>query len=111
MIDPVTQFSELVQLFAGVPGVTEPDATKARGFGSDALKVGGSIFAMVARGHLVVKLPKARVDELIAAGEGMAFDAGRGRPMREWVALVSGDLDVWCDLATEARAFVGGGMG
>ncbi len=104
-----TRFAELVEHFAATPGVTGPgdrlDAAR-RGFGSDALKINGSIFAMITRGHLVVKLPAARVHELIAAGEGVPFDAGKGRPMREWVAVSGTDARTWQELAGEALRFV-----
>jgi TfoX/Sxy family transcriptional regulator of competence genes len=102
------RFAELVQLFAGRPGVLAPDATAPRRFGSDALKVDGAIFAMVTLGHLVVKLPGGRVAELIAGGAGSPFDAGKGRPLTEWVVVESDDLEVWARLAAEAEAFVGG---
>ena len=60
---------------------------------------------MLARDALVVKLPQARVDELVAAGVAVRFDAGKGRPMREW-ASIAPDADVdWEQLAIEARAF------
>jgi len=59
-----------------------------KGFGSSALQVGGHIFAMVSsKGGLVLKLPKARVQELEAAGAGDKFDPGHGRLMKEWVVL------------------------
>ncbi len=102
-MDARQRFAALVDELVGEPGVTPP--TGGRQFGSDALKVGGSIFAMVYRGDLVVKLPAARVAELIAAGAGGPFDTGRGRPMRQWLA-VSPDAD-WPALAREALAFVG----
>jgi hypothetical protein len=52
------RFTELVQAFGGRPGVTSPYEDGNRRFGSDALKVNGSIFAMLTRGRLVVKLPQ-----------------------------------------------------
>ncbi len=45
---------------------------------------------MFVRGGLVVKLQAERVEELIAAGEGVHFDANKGIPMREWLSLESG---------------------
>jgi hypothetical protein len=82
--------------------VTQPEGGRA--FGSDALKVGGSIFAMD-RGGLVLKLPAARVAELIANGTGTPFDAGKGKPLREWVRVA--DPAHWEGLAEEAYHFVG----
>lgn len=99
------RFAELVATMAGRDDVAM--GTGNRGFGSGTLTVGGRIFAMISHGRLVLKLPGARVAELIATGIGTPFDAGKGRPMKEWLALteaVSGEL--WQALAGEARAFV-----
>jgi hypothetical protein len=62
---------------------------------------------MVSRERLVLKLPARRVAELIGTGQGHPFDAGKGRPMKEWVALDPAGRDGWLDLASEALAFVG----
>ena len=79
-----------------------------KGFGSTGLKVDGKLFALVSsRGEYVVKLPRARVSELVSAGVGVLFDPGHGRLMREWIAL-SGNDGRWLELAKEARAYVGG---
>ena len=107
---PVEQrFADLVDAFSSVEGVTSPvDAPGREGrFGRAALKVHGKIFAMLVRGRLVVKLPRARVDELVDAAEGERFDAGRARPMREWLSLAPDSQRDWQALAREALAFVG----
>src|SRR3954453_3238537 len=62
----------------------------------------GKFFAFVTRGPLVVKLPAERVTELIASGEGRVFDAGKGRPMREWVGLVPPDEAACASFMREA---------
>jgi hypothetical protein len=78
-----------------------------KGFGSGALKVDGKIFAMISsKGEFVVKLPAHRVDELVREGTGQHFDPGRGKKMKEWLAL-SGKPELWIALAMEARRFVG----
>jgi hypothetical protein len=78
-----------------------------KGFGSGALKVEGKIFAMISsKREFVVKLPAYRVDELVRDGTGQHFDPGRGKKMKEWLAL-SGKPEMWIELATEARQFVG----
>ena len=99
------RFAALVAHFVGRPGVTPPEPGR-RAFGASALKVGGSIFAMLQDGRLVLKLPRDRVTALIADGEGEAFTAGKGRPMTEWVAVPDGDAARWRTLAEEALAFV-----
>jgi hypothetical protein len=72
---------------------------------SYGLKVNGKIFAMFGRKQFVVKLPKARVDSLVTAGDGKRFDPGHGRLMKEWVVVRDGGPN-WLDLAAEAYEFV-----
>lgn len=105
-MDPEECFAGLVTALRGRPGVAPPDRTR-RAFGADALTVDGSIFAMLRDAALVVKLPASRVSALIAAGAGAPFGAGRGRPMKEWVAIGAVDPEAWRALAEEALAFVG----
>jgi len=77
-----------------------------KGFGSGALKVTGRIFAMMSsKGQFVVKLPKARADELVASGKVEYFDPGHGRLMKEWIAVPAGKRS-WVELAKEAYHFV-----
>src|SRR5262245_11789119 len=79
------------------------------GFGqNEGLRIGGKIFAMLVRGELVVKLPRDRVDELVDAGVAVRFDAGKGRPMKEWASVGTGASRRGRGLVQEARAFVGG---
>lgn len=100
-------FAEVVVTLSGEPGVRV--GTGRHGFGSDALTVGGKVFAMVARGRVVLKLPRDRVAGLVEGGDGHPFETSQGRTAREWVAL-----DERCDagatvaLAREAYRFVGG---
>lgn len=97
-------FNAVVNAFAADPKVTAPGTGK--GFGSRALKVNGKIFAMMSsRAEFVVKLPSARVTDLLAAGRAKYFDAGRGKAMKEW-AVVTGGERLWVPLAKEAHDFV-----
>jgi len=105
---PEDQFAELVELFAGGPNVTTPDESPRRSFGSSALKVNNKIFAMLAGGTLVVKLPGSRVTELIGTDQGLPFDAGKGKPMKEWLSVPPGDREQWAALSREALEFVRG---
>ena len=43
----------------------------------------------------------------MGAGTGRPFDAGKGRPMREWVVVAGDDPKEWYELAREALRFVG----
>lgn len=101
-LDPALR--PVVEALQGEPGVTYGGA----GFGSTALKVNGKIFAMLSsRREFVLKLPRARVDALRAAGQGSAFGAGKDRILKEWVAL-KGAPGASLALAREALRFVGG---
>jgi hypothetical protein len=105
VVDPAERFAAMVAVTAGDPDVQPPGSDGGRRFGSEALRLRGSIVAMLVQGRVVLKLPRERVQALIAAGDGAPFDNGRGRPMREWVALTgdpSGDaglLEEALDLA------------
>ena len=97
-------FESLCDAYAGMDRVMVPGG--GTGFGSNAIKINKSIFAMLVDDRLVVKLPAARVAQLISAGDGVPFDAGKGKPMKEWVGL-TGDDDACRDLVAEAMTFVG----
>ena len=101
--DVERRFEDLVGELIAVPGVTPPRG--GSGFGRSALRWQGRIFAMLVRGALVVKLPKARVDDLVAASEGTRFDANKGTPMREWLSLDPDSGLAWLPLAREALDF------
>jgi hypothetical protein len=81
---PEQRFAAIVELLSGYPNATPPsDETRVnRGFGTNGLKVHNRIFAMLVRGKLVVKLPRQRVDALVASGDGVRFDPGLGRLMK-----------------------------
>ena len=99
------RYANLVRNMLRGAGVTQ--VTEGKGFGSSGqLKVNGRIFAMLVRGSLVLKLRRERVTELVQAGAGNYFDAGKGRPMREWFVLSPASSRPWLPLAREARKFV-----
>jgi hypothetical protein len=102
-------------LFEGIAArlLTDPAISRGTGFGSTpGLRVGGKIFAMLVRGDLVVKLPRQRVDELVAAGAAERFDPRHdGRLMKEWAVVTPRHAADWDGLADEALAFVSPGAG
>lgn len=85
-------------------------------FRSPGLRLDGTIFAFLGfDGELIVKLPNARGQELIAAGEAAPVTMGT-RTMKEWFELPSADTpdqayQAWLPLVREALAFVRGSGG
>ena len=97
------RFDQLAARFHG-----DPSVAGGTGFGSmPGLRVGGKIFAMLAKGELVVKLPKTRVDQLVDGAIAGRFDPGHGRLMKEWAAVPLAAAGEWDALADEAFRFVG----
>lgn len=72
------------------------------------LRVGEEFLALLDhRGAgLVVKLPRERVAELIARGEGEPFGPA-GKIFREWLSVPTPDRRRWMRLLREGLAFVG----
>jgi len=99
------RYAAIVEVLRDDTGVTfgSPPET---GFGASALKIDDRIFAMLVQGRFVLKLPRQRVDALVASGDGKRFESGQGRPMKEWVVIDPVSELEWLALAREARAFV-----
>ncbi|GAB3846783.1 hypothetical protein ACFPIJ_39980 [Dactylosporangium cerinum] len=88
-------FAPLLDLF--------PDDEEGRMLHSPGLRTGGRFYAFTSGDDVIVKLPAARVAELIASGAGLPCSPRPGRPMREWVRVPAQDC---LPLILEARAFV-----
>jgi hypothetical protein len=90
------------------PLLAAPFVTRSTMMGFPCLRVSGRFVASFDRGTgaLVVKLPAARVDELIATGQAEPF-APAGRRFREWAAIEPARRAQWSALLDEALAFVG----
>jgi hypothetical protein len=102
-MSPEQRYQDLIDELTGEPGVVPPPG--GRGFGRHAVRCHGKIFVMLVRGRLVLKLPRARVDELVAADHGVRFDANKGTPMKEWFCLDPEARLAWLPLAREALDF------
>jgi hypothetical protein len=85
----------------------DPRVQEGTIMGGRCARVGGEFLALVdfKGSGLVVKLPKDRVSDLIAAGVGQPF-APAGRVFREWVAIPKRDRRRWRNLLREGIAFV-----
>jgi hypothetical protein len=103
VMTPEDRFDALAADLAHIDGVWPPAG--GRRFGAQALRRDGRIFAMLAHGCLVVKLPRDRVDELVTSGAGVRFDANKGTPMKEWFVLSGTSGIGWDTLAREAMEF------
>ena len=75
--------------------------------GGRCVRVAGEFLALVdyKGSGLVVKLPRERVDQLIADGIGSQF-APAGKVFREWVSIPEADSRQWAALLREGIAFV-----
>lgn len=107
---PEERYAAVARVLLGKTGAADalrPVAPRNR-FGASALKRNGRIFAMLVRGRLVLKLPRARVDALVAAGLGERFDPRRnGRLMKEWLVLAPAADKKRRSLAWEAHRYAG----
>jgi hypothetical protein len=87
-----------------VEGAVGGSVTPGTMFGSRGLRTGKKFFAVWWHEQLVVKLPSARIEEIVGAGEAVPFEPMTGRPMNGWV-VVEPTAD-WASLVAEARDFV-----
>jgi hypothetical protein len=84
-------------------------ACKKKCFGSAALCFCDEIFALLSsKAEFVVKLPAARVESLVAEGDGRYFELGHGRSMREWFVAGAGLEESWSSLAEQSLACMRG---
>ncbi len=100
---PEDHYATIVAALVNSEGVT---VSIRSGFGHGGLMIHGKLFATLRGPALLLKLPASRVASLIACGDGSIFDAGKGRPMREWVTVSAGAHADWLSLAREALQFV-----
>lgn len=84
----------------------DSSVTPAKMFGAPGLKVNGKFFVTFFKGAFVIKLPRERVDDLVKSGQGVYFDPGMGKVMKEWVAIDPSASDEWINLAKESKEFV-----
>ena len=88
------------------PLMDRPDVERSTMMGLPCLRLHGAFFASCDRrtGDLLVKLPEARVDELVDTGRAHAF-APAGRRFRQWAAIPVERSRSWKRLLDEALAF------
>lgn len=84
----------------------DPRISRSTMMGLPCLRCDGAFFASLDRrsGELIVKLPEARVKELVAAGTAVTF-APAGRPFRRWAAIRAAERHFWAGYLDEAKTF------
>ncbi|MBT2469563.1 hypothetical protein J7E97_17185 [Streptomyces sp. ISL-66] len=97
---------ELFEMAVAALSAEFPADERGRMLRSPGIKTSGKFYAFATSADLVVKLPAARVAELVATGIGRPCEPRPGRPMREWVRVVPADDAACLAYLREARAFV-----
>ena len=89
------------------PFLAREGVTKSTMMGFPCIRVNGAFCACVHKDGtgLVAKLPAARVEAAVAAGEGEAF-APAGKVFREWLFVPVAAVDTWPAWLAESFAFV-----
>lgn len=84
-----------------------PHVAWGRMLGTIGLQVHGKICAVIVGGDaLMLKVPKSRADELLAARTVQPVVMG-GHPRKEWVEIpATADDSLWAELLDEAFTYV-----
>ncbi len=88
--------------FEKVAGVTVNS-----GRGAQGLKVGKKMFAMFSKGGLLLKMPPQQVESLISAGQGLPYDPGTGKVMKNYVLIPIAKQRSWIKLCQQAADAAG----
>ena len=83
-----------------------PADEEGRMLHSPGLKANGKLYGFATGADLIVKLPAARVNDLVESGDGSPCSPRPGRPMKEWVRIAAPDADACVAYLLEAREFV-----
>ena len=71
----------------------------------ESLKIKKKMFVFLNKENITVKLPKERVAELLNSGEGLPYDPGNGKIMKEWVTIPLASSDKWSAFVKEGMEF------
>lgn len=72
----------------------------------EALKIKRKMFVFFNKiDAIVVKLPKNRVSELLESKEGLPYDPGNGKIMKEWIIIPKQFSEKWFDFSKEGMEF------
>ena len=90
-------YNELRDYFKDLGGVTV-----SSGSGAQGIKSGGKMLVMFIKGDILVKLSPERVAEVIDSGDGVRYDPGTGKPMKNRVLIPASNKDKWIKYSLEA---------
>jgi hypothetical protein len=76
------------------------------GKGAQGIKYNKKMFIMFYKGDLVIKLSPERIQQLIDTGDGMPFDPGTGKPMKDRVLITRSKRNLWISLSEESKEHV-----
>jgi hypothetical protein len=97
------------QRFDEVAGalMSQPDVERAKMFGVPCMTVGGKAFAAFHHDRMVFKLGGAAHAQALQMPGAELFDpSGKGRPMKQWIALPYQHQAIWETLARQALEYV-----
>ncbi len=77
-----------------------------KGKGAQGIKYNNKMFIMFYKGDLVIKLSPERIQQLIETGDGLPFDPGTGKPMKDRVLILSAKKELWISLCEESKEYV-----
>lgn len=104
MTTAINEYQALVAQHVSTEGVSSGQM-----FGKACLKVGGKAFMAQHLETVVFKLAgKARETAMKTKGAALWDPSGKGRPMKEWVALPVGEAGSFKSHASSALAYVSG---
>ncbi|MCU6501681.1 hypothetical protein LPN04_28190 [Rugamonas sp. A1-17] len=96
------EFEDLCNTFA-----TDPRVVRGKMFGKECLKIGGKAFLAQQGSYVVFKLNSPLLEQALALDRAVSWDpSGKGRPMREWVALPAENVKKFKKLAQAALSYV-----
>jgi hypothetical protein len=102
MQDAVAEYQRLIESFAG-----NPDVTSGQMFGKSCLKVKGKAFIAQHKENVVFKLGPSHHARALALPGAILWDpSGKGRPMKEWVAIPASGHTEFRELAEGALEYV-----
>jgi hypothetical protein len=82
------------------------EVTVLSGSGAQGMKIGKKMFAFFTKGHIMLKLSQERVTELIDSGEGLSYDPGTGKTMKNMVIIPVSNKKSWIKYCEESLNYM-----